>query len=177
MVGGTKTKCAMKKIVKKGSRAVAFSKRRKGLYSKASELCLLSSGAQVAILATPVSSNSNASFYSFGHSSVDSVVSAFLANQRPRENPNLWWEDESLAESESTKELTDAIDAISSMLEDLENHQALHRDQTLVLPSEPDREILTSPMADDIVGLDQEIDQFIDFETAFDDWLLETGSS
>ncbi|XP_020879307.1 LOW QUALITY PROTEIN: agamous-like MADS-box protein AGL97 [Arabidopsis lyrata subsp. lyrata] len=73
-------------------------------------------------LATPVSSNSNVSFYTFGHSSVDNVVAAFLANQqRPREGLGLgfWWEDEKLAKSEDPEELRDAMDSMSKMLKDL----------------------------------------------------------
>ncbi|KAG2326376.1 hypothetical protein Bca4012_035340 [Brassica carinata] len=79
--GGTKRKPAMKKITNKASRATTFTKRRDGLFSKAAQLCVLSD-ARIAILATPSSSNSNASFFSFGHSSVDSVVSAYLSGQR-----------------------------------------------------------------------------------------------
>ncbi|KAG7558797.1 hypothetical protein ISN45_Aa05g004250, partial [Arabidopsis thaliana x Arabidopsis arenosa] len=72
-------------------------------------------------LATPVSSNSNVSFYSFGHSSVDNVVAAFLANQHPREGLGLgfWWEDERLSKSEDPEELREAMDSMSKMLKDL----------------------------------------------------------
>ncbi|KAG7563597.1 hypothetical protein ISN44_As10g003870, partial [Arabidopsis suecica] len=72
-------------------------------------------------IATPVSSNSNVSFYSFGHSSVDNVVDAFLANQHPREGLGLgfWWEDERLSKSEDPKELREAMDSMSKMLKDL----------------------------------------------------------
>ncbi|XP_020879779.1 agamous-like MADS-box protein AGL97 [Arabidopsis lyrata subsp. lyrata] len=119
-MGGVKRKISIELIENKDSRAVAFSKRSKGLYSKASELCLLSD-AQIAIIATPVSSNSNVSFYSFGHSSVDNVVAAFLANQHPREGLGLgfWWEDERLSKSEDPEELREAMDSMSKMLKDL----------------------------------------------------------
>lgn len=95
-MGGLKRRISIEKIQKKESRAVCFSKRRTGLYSKAAELlCLLSSDSQVAILTTPCSSNSHVSFYSFGHSSVDSVVSAFLKDQGLVRKENLglelWW--------------------------------------------------------------------------------------
>ncbi|XP_020877244.1 agamous-like MADS-box protein AGL97 [Arabidopsis lyrata subsp. lyrata] len=121
-------------------------KRREGLYSKASQLCLLS-GAQIAILATPPSSESNVSFYSFGHSSVDGVVSAFLSEQRPvsapvpednkamredvgicltRKNLGLgfWWNNESLARSENPQELSDAIDSMWALLSNLKELRA-----------------------------------------------------
>ncbi|KAH0895317.1 hypothetical protein HID58_044885 [Brassica napus] len=93
-MGGLKRKISTdKRIEKKESKSVAFSKRRNGLYSKTAQLCRLSSGAQVAILATPTCSKSSVSFYSFGHSSVDSVVSAFLKNQRPQED-HIWFYNE-----------------------------------------------------------------------------------
>lgn len=121
-MGGLKRKIPTdEKIEKKESKSVAFSKRRRGLYSKASQLCVLSR-AQVAILATPPCSKSNVSFFSFGHSSVDSVVSAFLKNQYPREDhlgSEFWWEDERLAESEDPTELSEAVDSISRMMQNL----------------------------------------------------------
>ncbi|CAN8290784.1 unnamed protein product [Cochlearia groenlandica] len=124
-MGGRKTKIEIKFIENKKSRAVTFCKRLNGLYSKTSELCLLSR-AQAAVLATPVSSDSNASFYSFGHSSVDNVVSAFLSNQRPKDDLGLgfWWEEESLHKSEDSKELSNAVEAISRMLRDLKGLQS-----------------------------------------------------
>ncbi|KAL1190937.1 Agamous-like MADS-box protein AGL97 [Cardamine amara subsp. amara] len=138
--GGTKKKIKMEKITKKLSIAPTFTKRRKGLFSKASQLCLLS-GAHIAVLATPPSSKSNVSFYSFGHSSVDTVVSAYLSGQRhvpvleennkqTREDVGicltrkdlglgLWWEDESLIRSENPEELRDAMDSMWTLLSDL----------------------------------------------------------
>ncbi|KAF8115256.1 hypothetical protein N665_0029s0094 [Sinapis alba] len=123
-MGGLKRKISTdQKIVKEEAKSVAFSKRRKGLYSKTSQLCVLS-GAQVAILATSPCSKSHVSFYSFGHSSVDNVVSAFLKNQCPPREDHLgrsefWWEDEGLAQSEDPKELSEAVDSVSRMLQNL----------------------------------------------------------
>ncbi|CAA7033913.1 unnamed protein product [Microthlaspi erraticum] len=146
-MGGKKRKIAMEFVENSQARAVLCAKRRKGLYSKASELCLLS-GAQVAIITTPVSSNSNVSFFSFGHSSADSVVSAFLANQRPRDDDSIgralgfWWEDQKLAQSENSNELSDAIGSIARMLQNLkglqerkavENHEGLKKEEELAL--------------------------------------------
>ncbi|CAN6911603.1 unnamed protein product [Brassica oleracea var. botrytis] len=136
--GGTKRKIdKMEKIPKREYRATTFSKRCSGLYSKASQLCLLS-GAQVAILATPPSSQSNVSFFSFGHSSVDAVVKAYLTGRRlppVREEPmeedigvclarkelglELWWEKESLSKSKNRQELMDAINSMERMLSKL----------------------------------------------------------
>ncbi|CAL9242837.1 unnamed protein product [Arabidopsis halleri] len=142
--GGTKRKIAIEMIQKRDSLRVTCTKRREGLYSKASQLCLLS-GAQIAILATPPSSESNVSFYSFGHSSVDGIVSAFLSGQRPvpvqednkamredvgicltRKNLGLgfWWNNESLARSENPQELSDAIDSMWTLLSNLKELRA-----------------------------------------------------
>ncbi|CAL9238014.1 unnamed protein product [Arabidopsis halleri] len=122
-MGGKKRKIKIKKIENKVAKTVAFTKRRAGLFRKASQLCLLSPGTQIAILATPMTSNSHASFYSFGHSSVDSVVSSLLydqpplpANQDNRAGLGFWWEDKRFDVSENVEELKDAVDAVSRML-------------------------------------------------------------
>ncbi|KAF8105594.1 hypothetical protein N665_0157s0163 [Sinapis alba] len=137
--GGTKRKIdKMEKITKREYRATTFTKRSFGLHSKAAQLCLLSD-AQIAILATPPSSQSNVSFFSFGHSSVDAVVNAYLTGQRlapplqeePMEEDigvcmarkelglELWWEKESLSKSKNRQELMDAIKAMERMLSKL----------------------------------------------------------
>ncbi|ESQ29389.1 hypothetical protein EUTSA_v10023871mg [Eutrema salsugineum] len=124
-MGGIKRKIKIEKIENKEVKSVYFTKRRDGLFSKASQLCLISPATQIAILATPLSSNSHASFYSFGHSSVDHVVSSFLYDQSPlstnQENKQgselgFWWEDEAFDRSENLEELKDATDAVSRML-------------------------------------------------------------
>ncbi|GFQ08867.1 agamous-like mads-box protein agl62 [Phtheirospermum japonicum] len=66
-------KIEIKKIDKLSSRQVTFSKRRVGLFRKASELCILT-GAEIAII---VHSHGKRVF-TFGHTSVDSVVGRFL---------------------------------------------------------------------------------------------------
>ncbi|XP_010548849.1 PREDICTED: agamous-like MADS-box protein AGL97 [Tarenaya hassleriana] len=139
-MGGTKRKIPMQKIEKKEARSVAFSKRREGLFRKASELCLLGN-THIAILVTPPSANSNVSFYSFGHSSVDEVVDAFLNNRTPtlcddhalsrsRESKNkdrlagkkqtsglgFRWEEDGFEETASTRDLEVAIDEISELM-------------------------------------------------------------
>ncbi|KAF8116580.1 hypothetical protein N665_0016s0011 [Sinapis alba] len=128
----------MKKIPNKASRATTFTKRRDGLYSKAAQLCLLSD-ARIAILATPSSSNSNASFFSFGHSSVESVISAYLAGQRlppvsscddtkaTREDLGLcmarkdlglgfWWDDDKLFNSKNPEEILEAMESMEVLM-------------------------------------------------------------
>ncbi|KAG2314197.1 hypothetical protein Bca52824_017319 [Brassica carinata] len=137
--GGTKRKADMRKITDNSSKAVTFTKRRDGLFSKAAQLCVLGD-AQIAILATPSSFNSNVSFFSFGHSSVDSVVSAYLSGQRPvpvpeeskemREDIGIcmarkelglgyWWDDDKLA-SKSPQEIMQAMESMKILLRDAE---------------------------------------------------------
>ncbi|XP_010474561.1 PREDICTED: agamous-like MADS-box protein AGL97 [Camelina sativa] len=124
-MGGKKHKIDIVEIQNKSAKTVAFTKRRNGLFRKASELCLLSPDSQIAILATPLSSNSHASFYSFGHSSVDQVVSSVLQDQHPLSANQLenrsglrfnWWEDQGFDMSENVDELREAVDAVSRML-------------------------------------------------------------
>ncbi|KFK39675.1 hypothetical protein AALP_AA3G274700 [Arabis alpina] len=153
--GGLKRKIPIEKIEKKTSRAPCYSKRCNGLFAKASQLCLLS-GAQIAVLATPMSENSNVSFFSFGHSSVDGVVSAFLAGKSPpfpsSQNHNhiavcltqkslglgFWWEDEALTTSQNPQNLSDAVDSMSKLLKDVKQlrhgKETKKSDPTLTTP-------------------------------------------
>lgn len=136
--GGTKRKLPMEKISQKESLRTSFTKRTYGLYSKASQLCLLS-GAQIAVISTPPSSHSNVSFFSFGHSSVDAVASGFLTGQRlvpvREENTSkedvgialarkdlglgFWWNDELLTRSENPDEIKEAIESMAILLKKL----------------------------------------------------------
>ncbi|KAJ0232552.1 hypothetical protein HA466_0290470 [Hirschfeldia incana] len=153
--GGTKRKPVMKKITNKASRATTFTKRRDGLYSKAAQLCVLAD-AQIAILATPSSSNSNASFFSFGHSSVESVVSAYLAGERlppvsscdakaMREDLGIcmarkdlglefWWDEDKLVNSKDPEELMEAMESMKVLM----SHLKRLEDQTLTTTAEED---------------------------------------
>ncbi|KAM1031162.1 hypothetical protein FF1_034939 [Malus domestica] len=67
-------KIAIAKIPKRNNLQVAFSKRRSGLFKKASELCTLC-GVEIVII---VFSPANKPF-SFGHPEVDSIVDCFAA--------------------------------------------------------------------------------------------------
>ncbi|KAG2305107.1 hypothetical protein Bca4012_064177 [Brassica carinata] len=167
--GGTKRKPVMQKITNKASRATTFTKRRDGLYSKAAQLCVLSD-ARIAILATPSSSNSNASFFSFGHSSVESVVSAYLSGQRlppvsssscdsdtkaRREDLGLcmarkdlglgfWWDDDKLLNSKNPEELMEAMESMEVLM----SHLKRLEDQTLTTTVDEDT-VEISPELDD----------------------------
>ncbi|KDP37622.1 hypothetical protein JCGZ_06965 [Jatropha curcas] len=71
-------KIAIEKISKKNHLQVTFSKRRAGLFKKASELCTLC-GVEIAII---VFSPANKAF-SFGHPEVESILQKFLTRNPP----------------------------------------------------------------------------------------------
>ncbi|CAH8355745.1 unnamed protein product, partial [Eruca vesicaria subsp. sativa] len=149
MVKGTKRKAVMKKITKRESAATTYTKRTNGLHSKIAQLCLLTD-AQIAVLATPPSANSNVSFFSFGHTSVDSIVKAYLTGGKPvreerddddedlgicfaRKELGLpqWWDDERLLTTKNPEELMRAMNSVLRLLakikelraQDAYNHQ------------------------------------------------------
>ncbi|KAI0515886.1 hypothetical protein KFK09_008555 [Dendrobium nobile] len=68
-------KIEIKRIEKEENRQVCFSKRRKGLFKKASELSTLC-GAEVAVVVFSLTGKP----YCFGHPSVDHVLRRFLSN-------------------------------------------------------------------------------------------------
>lgn len=66
-------KIEIKKIEETNSRQVTFSKRRTGLFKKASELCVLT-GAEIAILVN----SPGGKVYSFGHPNADVLIDRYL---------------------------------------------------------------------------------------------------
>lgn len=70
------------KIAKKSHRQVTFSKRRAGLFKKASELCTLC-GAEIAIVVFSPACKA----FSFGHPEVESIVDRFLTKNPPPNQP------------------------------------------------------------------------------------------
>lgn len=77
-------KIEIKKINNMNSRQVTFSKRRIGLFKKASELCILT-GAQVAIIVHSLGNH----VFSFGHPSVESVINRYINGGTSSGNPDL----------------------------------------------------------------------------------------
>ncbi|KAL4205151.1 hypothetical protein AMTRI_Chr01g135860 [Amborella trichopoda] len=69
-------KIEIKKINDQDARQVCFSKRRAGLFKKASELCILC-GAEVAVIVFSLAGKA----YTFGHPCVDSVLDRFHRHQ------------------------------------------------------------------------------------------------
>ncbi|KAK4340140.1 hypothetical protein RND71_041602 [Anisodus tanguticus] len=74
-------KVDMVKMQNESNLQVTFSKRRAGLFKKASELCTLC-GAEIAIVVF----SPGKKVYSFGHPCVDSVVDRFLSRNPPPNN-------------------------------------------------------------------------------------------
>jgi len=74
-------KIPIEKIPKKSHLQVTFSKRRSGLFKKASELCTLC-GVKIAIV---VFSPANKAF-SFGHPEVESIIDRYLSRNPPQES-------------------------------------------------------------------------------------------
>lgn len=68
-------KIEIKKIENEDSRQVCFSKRRAGLFKKASELCILC-GAEIAIIVFSPAGKA----FSFGHPCVDTIIDRFLTS-------------------------------------------------------------------------------------------------
>ncbi|KAL1226151.1 Agamous-like MADS-box protein AGL97 [Cardamine amara subsp. amara] len=161
-MGGTKQKIKIEKIDKKTVRSVAFTKRRNGLFRKASELCRISPATQIAILASPLSSNSHVSFYSFGHSSVDHVVSSLLHDHSPslpinyqlenRSGLGFWWEDKVFDRLENVDELKEAVDAVKSML----NNVKLRLDDA-VKSNQRDKGLVIHQEEEDVLQLCNEV--------------------
>lgn len=70
-------KIAIKPIANQNKRHVTFSKRRLGLFKKASELCILT-GAEIAIV---VQSLKRRRLFTFGHPSPDAVINRYLTGK------------------------------------------------------------------------------------------------
>ncbi|XP_051130211.1 agamous-like MADS-box protein AGL97 [Andrographis paniculata] len=105
-------KIAMEKIANKASLQVTFSKRRMGIFKKASELTILT-GADVAVL---VNSPANKVF-AFGSPSVDWVLDKFqMGETAPAKESGLWWWEKSI-EGMELYELDEFLAAMGDLQE------------------------------------------------------------
>ncbi|KAJ4904528.1 MADS-box transcription factor family protein [Raphanus sativus] len=173
---GTKRKPTIERIAKRESAATTFTKRTYGLHSKIAQLCLLTD-AQIAVLATPPSANSNVSFFSFGHSSVDSIVNAFLTGERPvreerddkedlgicfaRKELGLpqWWEDNALLKSKNLQELNRAVNSMSRLLSKIKELRADDAADEQEQPPPPLKKMKkTEPTVEQTLGLHKTLD-------------------
>lgn len=111
-------KIPIEKIANKNSLQVTFSKRRAGLFKKASELSALS-GAQVAVIVESPAGK----LFSFGNPSVDSVIHRFEKGEDDGFNSGNWWEDVCL-ESLGLQELEEYMAAMQVLKKNLLKNQA-----------------------------------------------------
>ncbi|CAE6009649.1 unnamed protein product [Arabidopsis arenosa] len=103
--GGTKTKIAIKKIMKKSSLRPICTKRREGLFSKASQL----DGVISAFLSGKRPQDNK--------EMRDDDVGVCLT--RKDLGLGFWWEDKSLNRSEDPQELSDAMESMWTLLSNL----------------------------------------------------------
>lgn len=125
MAKGTKRKIEIKKRDTKQQRAVACSKRRQTVFSKAADLCLLS-GANIAVFVTSPSENSDVVYSFSGYSPASEIADCYLNGKLPptviNPQPKLgfWWEDPDLYRScDDLSELNMIEDRIKKTKKDL----------------------------------------------------------
>ncbi|XP_051115813.1 agamous-like MADS-box protein AGL29 [Andrographis paniculata] len=90
-------KIPMEKIEKKSDLQATFSKRRPGLFKKASELCTLT-GAEAGIVVFSPGDKA----HSFGHPNINSITDKFLAPENINVG-NQWIEDQDLAQMQQSE--------------------------------------------------------------------------
>ncbi|XP_044512426.1 agamous-like MADS-box protein AGL62 [Mangifera indica] len=77
-----KQKIEMKRIEKEEDRLITFSKRKSGIYKKASELVTLT-GAEVGVVVFSPAGKA----FSFGHPSIEAMTNRFMGGQPPKVDP------------------------------------------------------------------------------------------
>ncbi|KAK7269889.1 hypothetical protein RIF29_22680 [Crotalaria pallida] len=113
-------KIEIKKITNKSKLQVTFSKRRNGIFKKASELSTLC-GAEVALIVFSPSEKA----YSFGHPNVDAVIDRY--HMRPP--PNSWitgdgyWNAEVLGLNAQITQINERIEAEKKKSDELDNER------------------------------------------------------
>ncbi|XP_055805518.1 agamous-like MADS-box protein AGL23 [Solanum dulcamara] len=115
-------KIPIEKIANKSSLQVTFSKRRAGLFKKASELSALC-GAQVAVIVE----SPGGKLFSFGNPSVDFVINRLEDDGL---NSGNWWEDVCL-ENLGLQELEECMAAMKVLKKNLLKNQASNNDDDL----------------------------------------------
>ncbi|XP_043692818.1 agamous-like MADS-box protein AGL62 [Telopea speciosissima] len=125
-------KIEIKRINSEASRQVTFSKRRAGLFKKASELCILC-GAETAILVFSPAGK----VFSFGHHSVGSIIERFLTvNNPPQEAARFPLVD--ALRGASVLELNRKYTEVVNLLEtETQRAEAFNRSTTEAKQSEP----------------------------------------
>ncbi|KAF5446404.1 hypothetical protein F2P56_032035 [Juglans regia] len=128
-------KIEIKQLENKSTKHVTFSKRRAGLFKKASELCVLC-GVDIAIIAYSPGEKA----YSFGHPNVDTVLNSYLTgNALPAYSAvNPWPVEEFNKEyAESLKELDDEKKLLADIDQDLTSKKKMGNNNIGFLWDEP----------------------------------------
>ncbi|GMY38808.1 agamous-like MADS-box protein AGL61 [Fagus crenata] len=110
-MGRKKTGCTQ--ILNKSHRHVTFSKRRSGLFKKASELCTLC-GVEIAIIVFSPAGKA----FSFGHPDVDSVLHRYLTR-----NPSLFSKKHELVEAHRNANVHELNIHLTQILNQLEGEK------------------------------------------------------
>ncbi|KAF8403676.1 hypothetical protein HHK36_011780 [Tetracentron sinense] len=137
-----KRKIAIEKLENPNKRQVTFSKRRKGLFKKAADACLLCD-AEIAVIAFSPAGKP----YTFGHTSVDSVIDRYLTRssgpvsggninieaeqsrlsreikdlerelkqQRENNKSRYWWEQIDVEKYDSVEKLQSLVDGLEKL--------------------------------------------------------------
>jgi hypothetical protein len=106
----------MKKMTNESNLQVTFSKRRSGLFKKASELCTLC-GADVALVVF----SPGEKVFSFGHPNVDTVIDRYLSRVPPQNNGTMQFIE--AHRSANVRELNTQLTQINQLL-DIEKKRA-----------------------------------------------------
>ena len=104
-------KIAMKKISNKNHLQVTFSKRRAGLFKKASEICTLCNAEVALVVFSPTDK-----VFSFGHPNVEALIDHYLKSASPEENPSVAQFNEAYM-SASVRELNVELSALKDEIE------------------------------------------------------------
>ncbi|GAU19496.1 hypothetical protein TSUD_77400 [Trifolium subterraneum] len=123
--GKGRRKIEMKKMSNESNMLVTFSKRRSGLFKKASELCTLC-GVDVALVVFSPSGKT----FSFGHPNVDTVIDRFLSQVPPQNNDTMQFIE--ARRNANMSELNAQLTQINNTLDDMKKHgdelSQLHRE-------------------------------------------------
>jgi len=103
-------KIEMKKMSNESNLQVTFSKRRSGLFKKASELCTLC-GADVALVVF----SPGEKVFSFGHPNVDTVIDRYLSRVPPQNNGTMQFIE--AHRSANVRELNTQLTQINQLLD------------------------------------------------------------
>ncbi|GAU24320.1 hypothetical protein TSUD_49090 [Trifolium subterraneum] len=114
--GKGRRKIEMKKMSNESNLQVTFSKRRSGLFKKASELCTLC-GVDVSLVVFSPSGKT----FSFGHPNTDTVIDRYLSQVPPQSNGTLQFIE--ARRSATLCELNAQLTQLNNMLDNQKKHE------------------------------------------------------